>query len=177
MAFSRCFEVAAPLTLYAADSDRIHSQNMTSRHPDLIKFDDFIVHAFQIQCPAPVSTDDARCMQNAYTVLREASQVIPELETNVDLYHSVFLLSLSVSEPIWATSTQRLDDFRDYIQILGETSGWEFVDNLMGDQKKCGALYCDIGIRNARVAHQYMTTLASVKPSSYHDVENSIYFR
>jgi len=44
---------------------------------------------------------------------------------------------------------------------LGE---WQLLDDIMGDQKECGALYCKAGIRHARIAQQYMTILALAKP-------------
>ena len=133
---------------------------MSGRHPDLTKYnDDFLVHAFQIQYPAPASVDDARCMQNAYTVLRGRS----ELE---DVDDSDFpTLSIRISEPIGLVSEGRVIDFHRYMRVFGKHVGWEFLDNLMNDPKKCGALYCDVGVRNARVAQQYMTTLPHVEKS------------
>ena len=134
---------------------------MSGRHPDLTKYnDDFLVQAFQIQYPAPTSTDDARCMQNAYTVLRGRSEL-----KDVDYFDfPTISLILNVSEPIATASWDRVNDFHSYITVFGDHVGWGFLDNLMGDPKKCGALYCDIGVRNARVARGYMTTLATLNP-------------
>ena len=133
---------------------------MSGRHPDLTKYnDDFLVQAFQIQYPASISTDDARCIQNAYTVLRGQSE-LKDVDGS-DL--STMLLIISISEPIGPTSEERVIDFYRYIRALGKHVGWGFLDSLMGDPKKCGALYCDVGVRNARVAQRYMTTLAAVK--------------
>ena len=136
---------------------------MSGRYPDLTKYnDDFLVHAFQIQYPAPTSTDEAKCMQNAYTVLRGRS----ELKDVDDFDFPTISLILNVFEPIGTTSQEFVIDFHKYIREFGEHVGWEFLDDLMGDPKKCGAWYCDVGVRNARVAQRYMTTLATVKPMS-----------
>ena len=134
---------------------------MSGRHLDLTKYnDDFLVHAFQIQYPAPTSTDDARCMQNAYTVLRGRKAH----GSDSDPLFPTITLILSVSEPIGAASLERVIDFYRCIRVFGKHVGWEFLDNLMGDPKKCGAWYCDVGVRNARVAQRYMTTLTTLKP-------------
>ena len=130
---------------------------MSGRHPDLTKYnDDFIIHAFQIQYPASTSADDARCMQNAYTVLRGQSEL-------KDVDTSGFPLIIRISEPIGLASEERIIDFYRYIRALEKRVGWEFLDTLMGDPKKCGALYCDVGVRNARVARRYMTNLVTMK--------------
>ena len=131
---------------------------MSSDYPDLVGYDDdFLVRAFRLHCPAPQSVEDARCMQNAYTILREF-----EVSDQDNFYvgDPLHLIS-SIPEPIVGASIQGVNDFLSYIQALGKRGGWEFVDNLMGDPKKCGALYCDVGIRNARIAQRYMATLAA----------------
>ena len=134
---------------------------MSGRHPDLNKYnDDFLIHTFQIHHPAPTSTDEARCMQNAYTILR--GQIERE---DIEISESSTLhLILSVSEPMGAASKERVIDFYRYIRVFGEHVGWELLDYCMGDPKKCGALYCDVSVRNARVAQGCMKTLAPVKP-------------
>jgi len=99
-------------------------------------------------------------MQNAYTVLREASYL-------KDNWFGGALpgpLVFSVSEPTGSPSKQAVDDFQRYILGFVGLGGWRLLDDLMSDQRKCGALYCDVGIRHARVARQYMTNLAAVKP-------------
>ena len=53
------------------------------------------------------------------------------------------------------------------LRAFEERAGWEFLENLMSDPKKCGAFYCDVALRNARIAQHYMTTLTAAK----HDVE------
>ena len=146
---------------------------MRGRYPELTKYnDDFLVHAFQTQYLAPTSTDEARCMQNAYTVLRGQS----ELEDVRDLDFPTILLILSVSEPTGTVSHERVNEFHLYIRVLGEHIGWEFLDNLMGDPKKCGALHCDVGVRNARVAQRCMTILATMKPR-LHVTKRERYYR
>jgi len=133
---------------------------MSGCYPDLTEYnDDFLAYAFQTQCPAPASTDEARCMQNVYTALRGLSQLNDDNSDPID----PFLVSMFF-EPIGTTSAERVTDFCRYITAFEDRAGWEFLDNLMGDPKKCGALYCDFGVRNARVAQRYMTTLATAKP-------------
>ena len=133
---------------------------MNSHYPDLVGYDnDFLLLAFQIHCPAPTSEDDARCMQNAYTILRATSNLKDNWFTG-DLPGP---LIFSVSEPIGSPSKQAVDDFQRYILGFVGLGGWKLLDDLMGDQRKCGALYCDVGLRHARVAQQYMTTLAAAK--------------
>ena len=139
---------------------------MSGRYPDLANYnDDFLVQTFQIQYPAPTSTDDAICMQNTYTVLRGGREL-----KDVDGYDSILSfptvpLVSRVSEPTRTTPQEHVIDFHRYITLFGEHVGWEFLDDLMGDPKKCGAWYCDFGVRNARVAQGYMTRLAIVQPS------------
>jgi len=123
---------------------------MSGDYPDLVGYDDdFLVHAFQIHCPAPTSVDDAICMQNAYTAFHEALALGPWIPTP------------SFSQSIGPASTVAVDDFQHYIRTFAERAGLEFLETLMADEKKCGVLYCEVGIRNARVARLYMTTLKS----------------
>ena len=140
---------------------------MNDQYPDLVGYDDdFLLLAFQIHCPAPTSVDDARCMQNAYTILRGASN-LKDSGFNGTLPGP---LIFSVSEPIGSPSKQAVDDFQRYILGFVGLGGWKLLDNLMGDRRKCGALYCDGGIRHARISQQYMMTLAAVTP----DVAKSV---
>ena len=98
-------------------------------------------------------------MQDAYTLHRKTSgREDPHILT-IDHIAAI----LSISEPIGGASKQVMDDFQLYIYIVGWQLGWEFLDNLMGDPKKCGALYCDVGTRNGRIARLYMTILADPK--------------
>ena len=101
-------------------------------------------------------------MQNAYTVLRGWSE-LKNADASV-IFFPLAPLILRVSEPIGTASGERVIDFYRYITVFGEHVGWEFLDDLMGDPERCGALYCDVGLRNARVAQQYMVTLATVQP-------------
>ena len=131
---------------------------MSGRYPDLVGYDDdFRIRAFQILCSAPTSVDDAICMQNAYTALRKA--VVLDA-VSVREARTPWAPTPSF-EPIGAASTLAVVDFQQCILTLGEFAGWELVDNFMADQKKCGALYCEVAIRNARIARLYMTTLKS----------------
>ena len=67
---------------------------MSGRYPDLANYnDDFLVQTFQIQYPAPTSTDDAICMQNTYTVLRGGREL-----KDVDGYDSI----LSFPTGLWS---------------------------------------------------------------------------
>jgi len=106
-------------------------------------------------------------MQNAYTILRGASN-----PGGVDTISPEGLLPLilSISEPIGHASKKVVDNFQRYISVVearaGWECGWEFLDNVMGDPMKCGVLYCDVGIRNARIAQRYMMTLAAKRPST-----------
>jgi len=131
---------------------------MSGRYPDLTNYnDDFLVYIFQTQYPAPTSTYEARCVQDAYTVIRGQR----ELKGNRLDWLPLFL---SVSTPIGTGLQRRVIDFCNHVVTFRERVGWEFLDNLMGDPKKCGSLYCDVGVRNARVAQRFMTTLAIVNP-------------
>ena len=131
---------------------------MSGRHSDLTKYnDDFLARVFRNLCPTPASPDEARCMQNAFTILRGASQLSYEEEFSFPAIR----LILPVSEPIGAAAQKRVIDFHRYIITVSRTVDWALLDDLMGDPKKCGALYCDVGVRNARVVQRYMTKLAT----------------
>ena len=134
---------------------------MSGRYPNLLGYDDdFLLLAFEAHCPVPTSVDDARCMQNAYTILRGASN-----RKQTYMYPSDrFPLILSISEPIGGASKQVVEDFQLYMVAFKACAGWEFLDDVMGDPKKCGALYCDVGTRNARIAQRYMTILVAGEP-------------
>ena len=97
-------------------------------------------------------------MQDAYTILRGAS----ELKGDFNRY--LLDLTFGASKLVGTASMQLVANFEWYITRFQERVGWEPLDNIMGDPTKCGALYCDVGVRNARVARRYMTTLAAVKP-------------
>jgi len=107
-------------------------------------------------------------MQNAYTVFRGLIERKDADSSDVSMLH----LILSLSEPIGTASQDRVLDFYGYRSVFGEHVGWELLDSCMGDPKKCGALYCDVGMRNARVAQVCMTTLATVK-SRLHEAEGT----
>jgi len=98
-------------------------------------------------------------MQDAYTIICEANSQSTQRNAGVP-----FRLVLSVLN-IQSVSKQALHDFQEYIVGFEKVAGWEFSDNPMGDENKCGALYCNVGVRNAGIVHQYMSILAGVKQS------------
>ena len=160
----KVLRIRFPAYLYMANFDHICSsavsQDISGRYPNLVGYDDnFLLLIFQMHCPAPPSEDDARHMQDTYTLLRKTSgrEDLPMLA--IDHLAAI----LSISEPIGGASKQVVDDFQLYIYVVGQQLGWEFLDNLVGDPKKCGALYCDVGTRNGRIARLYMTILADPK--------------
>jgi len=113
-------------------------------------------------------------MQNAYTVFRG---LIERKDFDRSDFPIMIRLILGVSEPIGTTSLDRVIDFYSYIRVFGEHVGWELLDNCMGNPKKCGALYCDVGVRNARVARGCMTTLATVNFPRLHEAERRLPYR
>jgi len=54
-------------------------------------------------------------------------------------------LLLSIWEPIGGALKQVVGDFQRYITVFEARIGWGFLDNLMGEPKKCGAFHCDSG--------------------------------
>ena len=143
---------------------------MSGRYPDLVGYDDhFLLVIFQTHCPAPTSVDDAKYMQNAYTILRARARNLsdddrdpfytpPTRRINLDIISAIS--GAIEGDAIGGASMKIFEDIYDYITFFVARAGWEFLDNIMGDPKKCSALYCDVGIRNARIAQRYMMILA-----------------
>ena len=129
----------------------VASQDMNGRYSNLMEYnDDFLVHAFQILCPA--LTFDRGFIHQAYTDLRKRRGWTAPYEYGQLL-------------PLLSLPPDRCDrdDFECYIKGFHERAGREFLDTLIGDPEKCGVLYRDVGQCNARFAERYMTTLRAVK--------------
>lgn len=103
---------------------------MSGLYPELMN-DDFLVLAFQTHFPAPTSADHARCMQSACTIVRGArsSDRVSSVPISIIVYELMGVVSL------------RAMDFQHYIMAFRERRGWRVLDTIVGDQKKCGALY------------------------------------